>query len=101
MLLHSALEHDSRSKIIFTHYPFVQSTLVCANMAETTERNKLISDFAKNNVICVLGGHNHIKFYEDIGFKDYGLPSFGYLNVWGLLYVDEGAKSVTLKYIND
>ena len=99
-LLKSDLKRDSRIKIIFTHYPLIQSTLVCANMAETTERNKLISDFAKNKVICVLGGHNHIDFYEDVGFKDYGLPSFGYSGVWGLLTVDENKRTASLDLIN-
>jgi hypothetical protein len=68
-------------------------------MAETTERNKLISDFMKNDVICVLGGHNHRRFYEDVGFKDYGIESFAYSGVWGLLHVDETAGTAWLEYI--
>ena len=100
-LLHSALENDSRQKIIFTHYPFVRSTLDCANMAETTERNLLLSDFVENNVKCVLGGHNHEKSFDDIGFPDYGLPSFAYDNEWGLLHVDEDTGVVSLDFVGE
>ena len=97
--LKNDFSHDNRRKIIFTHYPFIHFNPNCANMAETTERNKLISDFMKNDVICVLGGHNHRRFYEDVGFKDYGIESFGYSGVWGLLHVDENEGTAWLEYI--
>ena len=70
-------------------------------MAETTERNKLISDFSKNKVLCVLGGHNHKRFSDDLGFMDYGLPSFAYSGAWGLLHVDEDKGEAWLEYIGD
>ena len=92
------IKNDSRKKIIFTHYPFVRFNFNCSNMAETTERNKMISDFAKNNVICVLGGHNHTMTYDDLGFPDYGIPSFGYDEMWGLLYVNEAEGTARLEF---
>lgn len=95
----SELKKDSRAKIVFTHYPIIQSNFGCAHLGETTERNLLISAFRKNNVICVLGGHNHTKFDEDVGFKDYGLPSFGYSEAWGLLQIDEANEKASLTFI--
>ena len=93
------IKNDPRPKIIFSHYPFVRFNFNCSNLPETTERNKLISDFARNRVVCVLGGHNHTRTYDNLGFPDYGIPSFGYGQEWGLLYVDEDAGSVHLEYI--
>ena len=97
--LMAAFEIDSRPKIIFTHYPFVRFNINCSNMAETTERNLMISDFYKNNVRCLLGGHNHTKTYDNLGFNDYGIPSFAYTEDWGLLYVDEDAGTAELEFI--
>jgi hypothetical protein len=90
---------DSRKKIIFNHYPLTRFNYDCSNFAETTERNKLISEYSRNNVICVLDGHNHDQTFDDLGFKNYGIPSFAYSNAWGLLHVDENTGSVELEYI--
>jgi len=98
-LIHANLESDSRPKIIFTHYPFVRFNVEPSNMAETTERNLLISDFANNNVKCVLGGHNHTQTEDNLGFMDYGIPSFGYDNVWAILHVNEDAGTAYVEYI--
>lgn len=97
-LLMEDIKADSRPKIIFTHYPFVRFNYNCSNMAETTERNKMISDFSKNKVICLLGGHNHTQTYNDLGYPDYGIPSFGYDDEWGLLFVDEDAGAARLEF---
>ena len=97
-ILKQDIENDSRPKIIFTHYPFVRFNYNCSNMAETTERNLMISTFYKNKVICLLGGHNHTRTFDDLGFPDYGIPSFGYDQEWGLLFVDEDAASARLEY---
>ena len=70
-------------------------------MAETTERNKLLSDFVENDVICVLGGHNHVVDYEYLGFNDYVIPSFGYAGIWGLMYVDEDYGSASVDFISE
>ena len=99
--LNEDLKKDPRPKIIFTHYRFIRFNIDCANMAETTERNKLISDFYKNNVKVVLGGHNHTQTEDYLGFKDYGIPSFGYFEKWGLLYVDENAGTAELVFCGD
>ncbi len=93
----AAFDNDSRPKIIFTHYPFTRFNYDCSNMAETTERNKLLSDFSKNNVRCVLGGHNHTITFDDLGYSDYGIPSLCYNEAWGLLYVDETAESAKVE----
>ena len=92
-------EKDSRPKIIFTHYPFTRFKYDCANMGESTERNILLSDFANNQVLCVLGGHNHIPSFDDLGFKDYGIPSFGYKESWGLMHVDEEKEDVYVELV--
>lgn len=93
------LEKDSRPKIIFTHYRFIRFNIDCTNMAETTERNLLISDFYRNNVKAVLGGHNHDPTEDNLGFYNYGIPSLGYYEKWGLLHVDEKAGEVSLDFL--
>ncbi len=97
--LNADFKNDSRMKIIFTHYPFVEFNKNCANMAETTERNKMISDFAKNDVICVLGGHIHRSTSDYLGFNEYTIESFAYAGGWGLLHVDEEAGTAELEFI--
>ena len=97
--LNELFDNDSCPKIIYTHYPFTRFNYDCSNMAETTERNKLLSDFARNKVLCVLGGHNHTQTFDDLGYKDYGIPSFAYDEMWGLLHVDEDEETVELEFI--
>ena len=90
-------ERDSRPKIIYTHYPFTRFNYDCSNLAETTERNKLLSDFSKNNVLCLMGGHNHTITFDDLGYYDYGIPSLCYNEAWGLLFIDETAASARVE----
>ena len=99
--LMAVFELDPRPKIVFTHYPYVRFNINCSNMAETTERNLMISDFYKNKVKCLLGGHNHTATYDNLGFNDYGIPSYGYVEKWGLLYVDEAAGTAELIFCGD
>ena len=99
-LLSRELKKDKSPKIVFTHYRFVRFNMDTANMAETTERNLLISDFYENNVKCIVGGHHHTRTLDDLGFMAYGLASFGYNDEWGLLHVDEDRGVVELEYIN-
>lgn len=90
---------DSRPKIIFTHYSLTRFKYDCANMAESTERNLLLSDFAENKVLCLLGGHNHIPSCDDLGYKVYCIPSFGYKESWGLMHVDEENENVYVELV--
>lgn len=99
-LLHE-FENDSRPKVVFTHYPYVRFNLNCSNMAETTERNLLIAAFYANKVKCLLGGHNHTQTYDNLGYNDYGIPSFAYSEKWGLLFVDEDKEEIYLDFIGD
>ena len=97
-MINALFKDDSRPKIIFTHYPFVRYHYDCSSLSETTERNKLLTDFANNNVVCVLGGHNHTQNVDDLGYLVYDIPSFAYDHVWGLLYVDEDAGTAELEF---
>ncbi len=93
----SAFDNDPCPKIVFTHYPLMRFNYDCSNMAETTERNSLISDFSKNNVRCVLGGHNHSITFNDLGYYDYGIPSLCYNDAWALLCIDEAAERADIE----
>lgn len=99
-ILTEEMKTDPRPKVVYTHYPFVRFNRDTSNMAETTERNKLISDFAKNNVKCVLGGHLHKASIDNLGFMNYVLPSFGYDESWGLLYIDEDSETISFEFIS-
>lgn len=99
-ILSEEMKTDPSPKVVFTHYPFVRFNRDTSNMAETTERNKLISEFAKNNVKCVLGGHLHTSAIDNLGFMNYIIPSFGYSESWGLLYIDEDSETISFEFIS-
>ena len=82
------ISSDPRPKIIYTHYPLTEFNLAFG-ISDTTERNLLISDFAKNNVKCYFGGHNHYYRYDYLKFHNYCCASFRYDNEVTILHVDE------------
>ena len=82
------LYSDPRPKIIYTHYPLTEFNFAFG-ISDTTERNLLISEFAKNNVKCYFGGHNHYDRYAYLKFHDYCCPSFRYDDEITILHIDE------------
>lgn len=98
--LKSAFASDSNPKIIFTHYPMYASPLQFS-MNDTTERNLMMSLFAKNNVKLYLCGHIHIyEKYQMQNFEQYAIPSFLYKGVWAVVNVNETANSYNITFYN-
>ena len=82
------ISSDPRPKIIYTHYPLTEFNMAFG-LSDTTERNLLISDFAKNNVKCYFGGHNHYYRYNNLNFHNYCCASFRYGKEVTILHIDE------------
>ena len=95
----SAIEKDSKPKVVFSHYPLTEYNLAFG-YGETTERNLMIDDFIRNNVKAYFGGHNHYSNYDYNGFNDYCCPSFRFNGSWTLLHIDEAARTATASFIN-
>ncbi len=95
----NALKNDSNPKIVFSHYPFSYYNLAFG-LGDTTERNLLLYQFAKNNVKCCLGGHNHSYNYDYLGFHSYALASARFNEAWYLLKIDEAAGTAVVERVN-
>lgn len=89
------LKASPRPKIIFMHYPIYAGGLFYFTMDDVEERNRLISDFAKDNVKYVFEGHTHSSHDYDFGnFKETVIGSYLMEKVFGLVTVDEAVGSV-------
>lgn len=97
--LMNALSHDSKPKIIFTHYPISEFKFYGIGMDETTERNLLIDAFVKNKVKTYIAGHNHYKRSDYLGFNAYCCPSFRYDRAWAILHVNEANGTAKIELI--
>ena len=97
--LMNAFSHDSKPKIIFTHYPVTEFKVFGIGMDETTERNLLIDAFVKNKVKTYIAGHNHYKRSDYVGFDAYCCPSFRYNRGWAVLHVNEFNSSAKIELI--
>lgn len=91
--IESALEKDDKKKIIAAHFPLYADGKFYFCMQNTTERNMLLSLFAKNKVVCALTGHTHEKHTDNFGkFIEYNIPSLLDKEKWAVLTVKgEGA----------
>lgn len=90
------LQASSRPKIIFMHYPVYAGGLFYFALDDVSERNRLISDFAKSNVKYVFEGHTHSSHDYNFGpFKEAVIGSYLEKKTFGLVTVDESAGSVT------
>lgn len=94
------LEHNlqlsARPKIVFMHYPLYAGGLFYFTLDDVEERNRLISDFAKNNVKYVFEGHTHSSHDFDFGpFKEAVIGAYLAEKVFGLVTVDETTGSVS------
>lgn len=94
----SAIEKDSKPKVVYSHYPLSEYNLAFG-YGETTERNLLIDDFLKNNVKAYFGGHNHYSDYDFNGFNDYCCPSFRFNEKWTVIQIDEAAGTAIATFI--
>lgn len=94
------LKSDSNPKMVFSHYPFYSDNVPFMALEDTTERNYLLSLFAKNNVKALFGGHVHTVFEHGFGdFSQINTSALFKNGAFRLVTVDESAASVSTKLI--
>lgn len=97
-LLKQDFQHDSKPKMIFTHYPLYTNKFY-VSLDDTTERNNLITLFNQNNVKAYFNGHIHRKEETNLGlFTDYSVPSFMFTQKWTVVSVNGLTHELSLKY---
>lgn len=101
--LESQLAADSNPKIIFSHYAIYAGGILYFTIQDTLERNRLISDFARNNVKFVFAGHAHTNHSSNTGFEERVTASYLYSRAFRLVTVNEetGAISESLLHFSD
>ena len=94
------LKSDPSPKMIFSHYPFYSDNVPFMALEDTTERNYLLSLFAKNNVKALFGGHVHTVFEHGFGsFSQINTSALFKNEAFRLVTVDESTLSVSTKLI--
>lgn len=94
------LKSDSNPKMVFSHYPFYSDNVPFMALEDTTERNYLLSLFAKNNVKALFGGHVHTVFEHGFGdFSQINTSALFKNGAFRLVTVDESTASVSTKLI--
>lgn len=94
------LKSDPNPKMIFSHYPFYSDNVPFMALEDTTERNYLLSLFAKNNVKALFGGHVHTVFEHGFGsFSQINTSALFKNEAFRLVTVDESTASVSAKLI--
>lgn len=90
---------DGNAKIVLMHYPVVSDSSFC--LQNTVERNRLLRDFANNNVKVIFSGHYHRGDERRYGgMTEVTVKSFGFDDTALLVTVDETAQSITWREIN-
>ena len=94
------LKSDPNPKMIFSHYPFYSDNVPFMALEDTTERNYLLSLFAKNNVKALFGGHVHTVFEHGFGnFSQINTSALFKNEAFRLVTADESTLSVSTKLI--
>ena len=94
------LKSDPNPKMIFSHYPFYSDNVPFMALEDTTERNYLLSLFAKNNVKALFGGHVHTVFEHGFGsFSQINTSALFKNEAFRLVTDDESTLSVSTKLI--
>ncbi|MCR5613656.1 metallophosphoesterase [Treponema sp.] len=94
------LANDSAPKIVMTHYQIYSGCGILFLIQDYTERNMLLSLFAKNNIKMVLEGHQHDgASYENNYFKEYTLKST-MKKVFYRVTVNESTQQVNIEQID-
>lgn len=93
--IEDAFKKDGKKKIVVSHFPLYAGGKFYFCMQNTTERNMLISLFARNNVCAVLTGHTHERHTDNFGkFTEYNIPSLLDDDEWAVLTVNGGEARV-------
>ncbi len=93
----SLIKKDLRPKIVLSHYPIFSGGRHLFEIHDSYERNRLIADFAKNNVPLILEGHVHeYKDYSWGNFTESIVGSFLAYRKFAVVTMDETDGSVKM-----
>ena len=96
--LSAAMSADTKDKLVFSHVPIYAEDNLYFTMQNTKERNLLISLCAKTGTRLFIDGHTHKDRTSDFGkFTERNIPGFLAKYKYGILHVDEDAKTVELE----
>lgn len=91
------IKSNSMPKIVLSHYPIFAGGIALFEIHDTYERNRLITDFAKNNVKMIFEGHYHSDVDYNWGkFMEVDVGSFLYNRLFALVTMDESDDSVSV-----
>lgn len=95
------LSSSSNEKIVITHYPVYAGGLLYFTMQNVTERDTLISEFAKGNVKLLVDGHHHFGGEWDFGdfFHEENIKSYLDYKSFSIIYVDLNSKKFNIKQV--
>ncbi len=99
-MIKSMMNGDPYPKIVCTHYPVYGTSNFFQNyysMQNTEETDHLITLFHDKNVKAYLCGHMHpsTMYNNNLGFREYVLPSYADQNKFAIITVNNGNVSVT------
>lgn len=95
--LKDAFESDKKVKAVLSHFPFYADGKFYFCMQNTTERNTVISLFARRKVRYIFSGHTHEHHTDSFGpFTDHNIPSLLDTGKWAILTVDGENISVQI-----
>lgn len=95
------MSSSSTEKIVITHYPVYAGGLFYFTLQNVTERDTLISEFAKGNVKLLVDGHAHTGGSWDCGNFFHEESVKGYLDYryFSIIYVDLNSKTINIKNV--
>ncbi len=95
------LSSSSTEKIVITHYPIYAGGLFYFTLQNVTERDTLISEFAKGNVKLLVDGHAHIGGSWDCGkfFHEESIKSYLDFKNFSIIYIDLNSKTINIKNV--
>ncbi len=95
------MKKDNKSKFVFAHVPFYSDDWFYFTMQDSTERNRLLSAFAKNNVKGIFTGHTHVERTYNFGaFTEHTLGGYFAKRSWGILHVNEQDGAYTFEFMS-
>ena len=93
--LEKKISVDGNKKIMFSHYAIYAGGILYYTIQDTQERNRLITDFVKNNVQYVFAGHAHNNHSSKTGFEERVTASYLYSRAFRLVTVNEETETIS------
>lgn len=98
--LESAMNANSKKKIVFSHYPFYANGQFYFCLQNTIERNSMLTLFEQTNVSHIFVGHTHQRYTSYIGsFTEENIPGFLEYSKWAVIKVNENDENILVTIV--